>query len=97
MLSMTISKPKSSHILSSIQDAVHSMGTNPYQIAKSSGMSLTTVQRLLGIKGNVPLRNAELLAEVLGIRFEIVPDGKAKVKLATGRGHGRKAKESKKR
>ena len=79
---MLRSKPKLSHILSAIQDAVHSLGTNPYQIAKSSGMPLTTVQRLLGIKSNVPLRNAELLTDVLGVRFEIVANGKAKVKLA---------------
>jgi len=92
---MTITKP--SRILSAIQDAVRSIGTNPYQIAKSSGMPLTTVQRLLGIKSNVPLRNAELLTDVLGVRFEIVANGKAKVKLATGRKHGRPAKVSKKR
>jgi hypothetical protein len=80
--SMTIAKPKSSHILSAIQDAMRRLGTNPYQITKSSGLPLTTVQRLLSIKLNVPLRNVEMLAEALGVRFEVVADGKAKVKLA---------------
>lgn len=62
-----VSKPTSSTILAGIQKAMREQKTNPYQIAKASGMPLTTVQRLLEKRINVPLRNVEMLARALGL------------------------------
>jgi hypothetical protein len=64
--------PSTSRILAAIRAHVRRLGTNPYRIARSSGMPLTTVQRLLTISINVPLRNVEMLLAVLGLDFDIV-------------------------
>ena len=66
-------RPAASRILAAIRAQVVRLGTNPYRIARASGLPLTTVQRLLAIPINVPLRNVEMLLEVLGLDFEIVP------------------------
>jgi DNA-binding phage protein len=68
-----IAMPVSSTILADLRKAVVQQGTNPYQIAKSSGMPLTTVQRLLQVDRHVPLRNVELLLETLGLQVSLVP------------------------
>ena len=85
-----ITKPTSSAILSEIQGAARKLKTNPYQVAKASGLPLTTVQRLLTIKLNVPLRNVEMLAKALGLMIRLVPNGKSIVLPGTGRKHGKK-------
>ena len=87
---MPIPMPKTSRILAALQDAARRQRTNPYQIAKSSGLPLTTVQRLLTIKLNVPLRNVEMLMEALGLEIQIVSSGKSVVRPGTGRGHGQR-------
>src|SRR5271156_5685281 len=86
----TVSKPTASIILAGIQKAMREQKTNPYQIAKASGMPLTTVQRLLEKKINVPLRNAEMLAKALGITICLMSSKvfPGKVSPGTGRGHG---------
>ena len=66
-------QPGTSRILAAISAHVRRLGTNPYRIARSSGMPLTTVQRLLTVPGNVPLRNVEMLMAVLGLDYDIVP------------------------
>ena len=68
---MRITPPKSSRLLSVLRDSARKQGLNPYRIAKSSGLPLTTVQRLLTIKLNVPLRNVEMLMEALGLNLQI--------------------------
>jgi hypothetical protein len=68
---MRIIPPKSSRLLSVLRDSARQQGLNPYRIAKSSGLPLTTVQRLLTIKLNVPLRNVEMLMEALGLNLQI--------------------------
>lgn len=83
---MTPSRPRSSRILVAIREAVTRQGTNPYQITKASGIPLTTVQRLLAIKINAPLRNVEMLMAVLGLDFTVVPSGKSVARPGTGRG-----------
>lgn len=88
-----IPKPTSSVILAGIQKGAKELKTNPYQVAKASGLPLTTVQRLLTVKLNVPLRNVEMLAKALGLTIGIVPAGKSVVLPSTGRGHGKKAKK----
>jgi hypothetical protein len=72
-IAMPHARPATSRILAAIRAHAHRLGTNPYRIARSSGMSLTTVQRLLSIPINVPLRNVEVLMEVLGLDYDIVP------------------------
>jgi hypothetical protein len=83
-----VSKPTSSIILAGIQKAMREQKTNPYQIAKASGMPLTTVQRLLEKRINVPLRNVEMLAKALGVTILVAFESKPKAKPGTGRGHG---------
>ena len=81
-----VSKPTSSTILAGIQQAMREQKTNPYQIAKASGMPLTTVQRLLEKRINVPLRNVEMLAKALGLTIVLaakVPKPAAKKIAAT--------------
>jgi hypothetical protein len=68
---MRIIPPKTSRLLSVLRDSARKQGLNPYRIAKSSGLPLTTVQRLLTIKLNVPLRNVEMLMEALGLNLQI--------------------------
>jgi hypothetical protein len=77
-------------LLTAIRTAVKKQKTNPYQLAKASGIPLTTVQRLLTIKLNVPLRNVEMLAKALGLMIRLVPNGKSIVLPGTGRKHGKK-------
>lgn len=69
---MAITRPSSSLFLAALRDEVKRQGTNPYQVAKASGLPLTTVQRLLSITGNVPLRNVETLLGVLGLEVRII-------------------------
>lgn len=69
---MRIIPPKSSRLLSVLRESARQQGLNPYRIAKSSGLPLTTVQRLLTIKLNVPLRNVEMLMTALGLDLQIV-------------------------
>ena len=71
-MNMPIPPPQSSLILSALRQAVRDQGTNPYRIAKSSGMPLTTVQRLLTVTINVPLRNVETLMKALGLDLLLV-------------------------
>ena len=80
---MRISPPKTSRLLSILRAAAAAQGLNPYRIAKSSGLPLTTVQRLLNIKLNVPLRNVEMLMEALGLNLQVV-EGK-KLRAATAK------------
>ncbi len=89
---MRIIPPKTSRLLSVLRDSARQQGLNPYRIAKSSGLPLTTVQRLLTIKLNVPLRNVEMLMEALGLNLQISgPRTPAK----PGRPKGRGAKSAK--
>jgi hypothetical protein len=90
---MRIIPPKSSRLLSVLRDSARQQGLNPYRIAKSSGLPLTTVQRLLTIKLNVPLRNVEMLMEALGLNLQISgPRAPAKA----GRAAAKPAKAAKK-
>jgi DNA-binding phage protein len=84
--------PKPSYILAAIRTAVWQQGTNPYQIAKASGIPLTTVQRLLSRKTSLPLRNVEALLDALGVRVVLLQGGKTKVPPALNRGPGKARK-----
>jgi DNA-binding phage protein len=96
---MRISPPKTSRLLSVLRAAALQQGLNPYRIAKSSGLPLTTVQRLLTIKLNVPLRNVEMLMEALGLNLQVVSAKGARTaaparapkatKMAKAKGRGR--------
>jgi|HubBroStandDraft_2_1064218.scaffolds.fasta_scaffold140862_4 hypothetical protein len=89
-----VSKPTTSTILAAIQKAAKDQKTNPYQIAKCSGLPLTTVQRLLTIKINGPLRNVEMLGNALGLEIVVRSTGKSIVMPSTGRGHGKRKKKA---
>ena len=80
---------QSSRLLAILQDSARRQGTNPYQITKASGLPLTTVQRLLSIKINLPLRNVEMLMAALGLEIRVTR-GTSATRPATGRGHGRR-------
>jgi hypothetical protein len=82
---MPIKKPTNSRILTALQEAAKKQKTNPYQIAKASGMPLTTVQRLLNKKINTPLRNVEMLLAALGTDYRIVADRRPIARPGTGR------------
>ncbi len=69
---MAIPIPQISRILANIQEAARRQGANPYRISQSSGMPLTTVQRLLTVSINVPLRNVEMLLVALGLDVRAV-------------------------
>jgi hypothetical protein len=91
--SMPHARPATSRILAAIRAHVHRLGTNPYRIARASGMPLTTVQRLLSVSINLPLRNVEVLMEVLGLDYDIVASREPMGLSWPGpRGHRRKAK-----
>jgi hypothetical protein len=91
---MRITPPKSSRLLSVLRDSARQQGLNPYRIAKSSGLPLTTVQRLLTIKLNVPLRNVEMLMQALGLNVQVSgPRTPAKL----GRPAAKKAKPAKRK
>lgn len=86
---MAIPVPHTSRILAEIQESARRQGTNPYRIASASGMPLTTVQRLLSISINVPMRNVEMLLEALGLEVHVVAKA-ITAPLAPGRGRRRK-------
>jgi hypothetical protein len=87
---MTFKKTATSRILAALQDAVKKQKTNPYQIAKASGMSLTTVQRLLSIPANLPLLNVEALLDTLGVDVRLIPMGRPLARPGTQRRHGKR-------
>ncbi len=82
-------RPVTSRILAAIRAHAQRLGTNPYRIARESGMPVTTVQRLLSISINVPLRNVEVLMEVLGLDYDIVPHRNPSGRPAPRRRHDR--------
>jgi hypothetical protein len=71
---MTATQLPTSRILLALRSEARRQGTNPYQIAKASGMALTTVQRLLTRKDSLPLRNVERLIDSLGLVIHLVAD-----------------------
>ena len=92
---MRISPPKTSRLLSILRAAAAAQGLNPYRIAKSSGLPLTTVQRLLNIKLNVPLRNVEMLMEALGLNLQVVEGKKPRAAAAAAAKPAKPAKSAK--
>jgi hypothetical protein len=87
---MAIPIPRTSQILAEIQAAARRQGTNPYRIATASGMPLTTVQRLLTVAINVPLRNVEMLLTALGMDVHVVATNATSRRAPAGRARRRK-------
>jgi hypothetical protein len=71
-----------------LRQAVAAQDTNPYQVAKATGVSLTGVQNLLNGRAHSSLRNLESIFTALGYEIQIARRGKSMVKPGTGRGHG---------
>lgn len=85
---MSRSRAPSSRILAAIRAESARQRTNPYQIAKASGVPLTTVQRFLSRTTCVPIQRVESLLEALGVTYRLVPSGHSLVSPGTGRQHG---------
>jgi len=77
-----------SRILAAIHAEVARQRTNPYQIAKASGMPLTTVQRFLSRTTCVPIQRVESMLDALGLTYRLVSSGRSIVSPGTGRHHG---------
>lgn len=82
--------PSASIILAALRDSAKRQGLTSYRIALSSGMPLTTVQRLLSIKENLPLRNIETLLKALGLDLNFTSNGSAARSSRKKRPHGHK-------
>jgi DNA-binding phage protein len=77
-----------SRILQRLHVLVKDLGTNPYQIAKATGVSLPSVQRMLARTTSPSFENLEAVLAGLGYEVKLVKSGKATVESGTGRGHG---------
>jgi hypothetical protein len=58
-----------------IQQAVALHQTNPYQIAKATGLPLRSIQKLLTQRSNPTLRNVEVILIGLGYRLYVKAEG----------------------
>ena len=86
---MTRERAPISRILAAIHAEVARQRTNPYQIAKATGMPVTTVQRFMNRSACVPLRTVESLLDALGVTYRLISSGRTVVHPGTGRRHGR--------
>jgi transcriptional regulator with XRE-family HTH domain len=80
--------PRLPVLLEAFRNLADEHRTNPYQIAKASGLGLATVQRLLTGKVSPSIQNIETALAAFGVEVRVVKAGKALVKPGTGRGHG---------
>lgn len=87
---MAIPIPHTSRILADIQEAARLQGANPYRLSKSSGMPLTTVQRLLTVPINASMRNVEMLLVALGLDVRAVAKEVRSPRSPPGHGRLRK-------
>jgi hypothetical protein len=67
-------------LLSCIQDEAMRRRTNPYQIAKATGLPLRSVQKLLAQKSNPTLKNIEVILDGFGLAILIIEVAKPRIK-----------------
>jgi transcriptional regulator with XRE-family HTH domain len=79
---------RTAKLLGLLRQMADAHGTNAYQIAKASGVTLGSVQNLLAGKAHPTLRNLEAVFAVLGCEIQVVRRGKPSVSPGTGRLHG---------
>jgi DNA-binding phage protein len=75
-------------LLAQFQRLVAQQQTNPYQIAKATGISIPSIRKLLKADYNPAIANIELILHGLGYRITLVRDGEPTIEPGTGRGHG---------
>jgi DNA-binding phage protein len=79
---------ESASLLTLVKIVVEGQRTNPYQVAKATGINLRSVQNLLAGKAHPTLRNLEEIIAALGYEVRLHKRGDPIVKPGTGRGHG---------
>jgi DNA-binding phage protein len=67
-------------LLACIQDEAARRRTNPYQIAKATGLPLRSVQKLLAQKSNPTLKNIEVILDGFGLSILVIEESKPKIK-----------------
>jgi len=67
-------------LLACIQDEAVRRRTNPYQIAKATGLPLRSVQKLLAQRSNPTLKNIELILDGFGLSILVVEVAKPTIK-----------------
>lgn len=72
-------------LLALVQDLAKRQKTNPYQIAKATGLPLRSIQKLLSQSSNPTLRNVEMILGGFGLSIHIVED--RPVTIRPGRRH----------
>ena len=67
-------------LLAVARTALKEQGSNHYQLAKATGLSIGSVQNLMSHKVSPSLYNIELVLHVLGFEIEVVKVGPPLVK-----------------
>ncbi len=67
-------------LLTCIQDEALRRRTNPYQIAKATGLPLRSVQKLLAQKSNPTLKNIEMILDGFGLAILVLEVAKPRIK-----------------
>ncbi len=62
-------------LLALVQELARREKTNPYQIAKATGLPLRSVQKLLSQATNPTLRNVETILGGFGLAIHVLPGG----------------------
>jgi DNA-binding phage protein len=82
-------KPLDGHdLLAQLRKLASARRTNPYQIAKATGVPLHSVQILLSAVANPTLGNFESIVQGFGYEITLVRKGEPSIEPGTGRGHG---------
>ena len=71
---------KIASLLALVQDVARRQKTNPYQIAKATGLPLRSIQKLLTQSANPTLRNVEVILDGFGMSIHVVSDGPVSIK-----------------
>ena len=77
--------PRIPRLLAAVRAAMKDQGTNPYQIAKATGLSVGSVQNLLSEKVSPSLHNIEVVLHALGLEVQVVKGGRPLAKPGMGR------------
>jgi DNA-binding phage protein len=67
-----LSQPsKASPVLQAIREEVSRQGSNPYRLAKLTGLRISTMQRFLAGDGSPTLSTIEAVVEALGLELAV--------------------------
>lgn len=79
--------------LATARAEMKAQGTNPYQLAKATGISVSSIQKLMSEKVSPSLRNIEMVLKALGFEVRVIKTGASSVK--PGRAATKVAKRAK--